>query len=250
MGAGGESKGRDGGAALDVSAVGEAELACELARRHRALPVGGRLRLVLSAVDLSAEVARLLLRGAGFERLRLVPEARGLVVTATRARTLPDWIGPGRRVLFCGLNPSLYSADAGIPFARPGNRFWPALCAAGLSDRERDVEHAYQRGAGFTDLVKRATPASADLAPREYERGVRRLEALVKVFLPQVVCFVGLEGWRRAIDRNAVPGWVGGGFAGAAAYLMPSTSGRNARTSLAELTAHLRRAASLEAGDR
>ena len=80
-------------------------------------------------------------------------------VEATRARTLPDTVGPGMRLLIVGLNPSVYSADAGVGFARPGNRFWPAALAAGLVTRTHDPFHALRvDGVGMTDLVKRATP--------------------------------------------------------------------------------------------
>ena len=80
-------------------------------------------------------------------------------VDATRARTLPDTVGPGMRLLLVGLNPSEYAADAGAGFARPGNRFWPAALAAGLVTRTHDPFHALRvDGVGMTDLVKRATP--------------------------------------------------------------------------------------------
>ena len=230
---------------METCAAELAELPVALARYHAALAPGTRLRVILSGRTVTAERARFLLHGGGFARGRLSPGERGLAVAATRARTLPDWVGPGMRLLICGLNPSLCSAAAGIPFARRGNRFWPALCTAALVERERDVEQAFARGIGFTDLVKRATAAAAEVTAREYERGVRRVGELVGLYRPRVVCFVGLEGWRRAIDKNAAPGWVPEGFAGARAYLMPSTSGRNASASLAALSAHLRRAVEL-----
>ena len=95
----------------------------------------------------------------------------------------------------------------------------------------------------MTDLVKRATAAAVELRRAEYVAGLRRVEGLVRRFHPRAVCFVGLEGWRAAVDRGAQPGWIAGGLGGRPAYLMPSTSGRNARVSLAELAAHLRSAA-------
>src|SRR5262249_18716312 len=128
--------------------------------------------------------------------------------------------------------------------ARPGNRFWPAARAAGLIARERDPLDAFRRGVGMTDLVKRATASASELRREEYAAGLRRIEALVRLYRPAVLCFVGLEGWRQVIDRHAQPGWVPGGFADNPAYLMPSTSGRNARVPLTELAAHLRIAAS------
>lgn len=182
--------------------------------------------------------------GAGFE----VDEAfedRGaaaefVTVRARRARSLPDTVGPDMRLLVCGLNPSLYAADRGVGYARPGNRFWPAARAAGLVTRDRDPLDALARhGIGMTDLVKRATHGAAELGVREYRDGAARLERLVRWLRPGAVCFVGLAGWRAAVDPRAPVGEQAGGFAGVPAYVMPSTSGANARTSLDELVDHL-----------
>jgi TDG/mug DNA glycosylase family protein len=140
------------------------------------------------------------------------------------------------------LNPSLYSAERGIPFARPGNRFWPAAARARLVARERDPVGAFERGVGFTDCVKRATARAAELRREEYACGIARVERLVARYEPAVTCFVGLEGWRRAVDRRAQAGPVEAGLGGRPAYLMPSTSGLNARCRLEELVAHLRAA--------
>jgi TDG/mug DNA glycosylase family protein len=213
---------------------------CEAERRFKDGELPGRL---FTAVTVPR--ARALLVGAGFERVAVAADENPfwLWIRARRARTLPDLVRPGLRLLICGLNPSLYSADAGIPFARRGNRFWAAARAAGLVVKARDSLDALRRGIGMTDLVKRASVAAGDLRREEYVAGVRRVEALVLRFQPRAVCFVGLEGWRAAADRGAQPGWIAGGFGGRPAYLMPSTSGRNARVSLAELAAHLRTAA-------
>ncbi|MBW3573889.1 MAG: G/U mismatch-specific DNA glycosylase, partial [Actinobacteria bacterium] len=83
------------------------------------------------------------------------------------------------RLLVCGLNPSVYSADRGRGFARPGNRFWPAVTAAGLVSRAHDPRRALVHdGIGMTDLVKRATGASAELSKDEYRTGTARVERL------------------------------------------------------------------------
>lgn len=188
--------------------------------------------------------------GAGFE-VDEVTEDRGakaefVVARARRARTLPDTVGPDMRLLVCGLNPSLYAADRGVGFARPGNRFWPAARAAGLVTRDRDPLHALvDHGIGMTDLVKRATRGAAELRVEEYRAGAARLERLVRWLHPKAVCFVGLAGWRAAVDPRAAAGEQPERFAGAPAYVMPSTSGANARTPLDDLMEHLRRAASL-----
>lgn len=162
----------------------------------------------------------------------------------TRLRTLADTVGPGMRLLVVGLNPSLYAADAGVGFARPGNRFWPAALAAGIVSRDRDPWHALTaHGVGMTDLVKRATARAAELAHDEYRAGVERVGRLVEWLQPRAVCVVGLAGWRAAVDRRAQPGWQDEPLAGAPVYVMPSTSGLNARTPLRELVDHLAAAA-------
>ncbi len=148
------------------------------------------------------------------------------------------------RLLVCGLNPSVYSADAGIGFARPGNRFWPAAIAAGLVTVDRDdARAALAAGIGMTDLVKRATPRADELTRDEYRAGLARVERLVAVAPPGAVCFVGLAGWRAAVDRRAVAGVQPDAIGGRPAYVMPSTSGLNARTPPSELADHLRAAA-------
>jgi double-stranded uracil-DNA glycosylase len=167
-------------------------------------------------------------------------------VTARRDRTLPDFVGPGMRLLVCGLNPSLIAADAGYGYAGATNRFWPAAAAAGLVTRPREPLAVLSvDGIGMTDLVKRATPRADLLSPSEYQAGAERVRRLVSWLRPGVVLFVGLAGWRAAISRRAVTGWQADGFAGVPAYVMPSTSGLNARTTLAELVDHMRRAGSL-----
>jgi TDG/mug DNA glycosylase family protein len=191
---------------------------------------------------------RRVLIGAGFEveslqtgggrRMNLI------TITARRLRTLPDTVGPGMRLLVCGLNPSLYAADAGVGFARPGNRFWPAALAAGLVSVTRDPQAALHRDRiGMTDLAKRATVAASELTSEEYRRGLERVEHLVRWLQPRAVCFVGLAGWRAAVDRRAETGIQPRRLADVPVYVMPSTSGLNARVSLDQLTEHLRAAA-------
>ena len=126
---------------------------------------------------------------------------------AERLRTLPDFVAPGLRLFVVGLNPSLYSADAGVGFARPGNRFWPAALAAGIVTADRDPWHAVTVDrVGMTDLVKRATVGAAELTTAEYRAGLARVERLAAWLRPGAVCFLGLAGWRAAADRKAVSG--------------------------------------------
>ena len=153
------------------------------------------------------------------------------------------------RVLVCGLNPSLYAADQGVNFARPGNRFWPALLAAGLVSIDRDPPHALaHHGIGMTDLVKRATVAASELTRDEFVAGLARVERLCAWLRPGVLCVVGLTGWRAAVDRRAVVGWQPRQPGGVPVYVMPNTSGLNASTQHEGFVAHLREATTNRAG--
>ncbi len=181
-----------------------------------------------------------LLIGAGFAEVEITTADSALAANASRARSLPDTVGPDMRLLVCGLNPSLYAADAGVGFARPSNRFWAAARAAEVVDQERDPVAALREHAlGMTDLVKRATARSAEVTRAEYEAGVERVRRLVEWLEPAAVCFVGLEGYRTAVDRGATSGWQPAPFGGRPLYLMPSTSGLNASSRPGDFTAHL-----------
>lgn len=191
-----------------------------------------------------------LLTGAGFEPVRVVSESarNSHLVLARRAFTLPDTVGPHMRLLVCGLNPSLYSADVGVGYGRPGNRFWPAAVAAGLVTRAFDPFHAIRgHGIGMTDLVKRPTRRASELSTEEYRQGLDRVERLIRWLQPDAVCFVGLAGWRAVRNRAAGAGVQTEELGGRPVYLMPSTSGINAHSSLADLTAHLELALALAA---
>jgi TDG/mug DNA glycosylase family protein len=168
---------------------------------------------------------------------------RTVRVRMRRLVTLPDYVGPAMRILVVGLNPSIYAAEAGVGFARPGNRFWPAALAAGLVTRDRDPRHALlAHRVGMTDLVKRATVRADQITGAEYRTGFSRIERLVGWLRPSVVCVLGLTGWRLVTDRSAVAGIQPAGLAGAPVYVMPNPSGLNARVPLSELADHLRRA--------
>jgi TDG/mug DNA glycosylase family protein len=184
--------------------------------------------------------------GAGFDVVpgSLVVEGDQVRLRAVRARTLADTVVPAMRLLVCGVNPAIYSADVGVGYGRPGNRFWPAALAAGVVTRDRDPYDALaSHGMGMTDFVKRATRTAAEVTTVEYRTGHARVARLVEWLKPGAVCFVGLSGWRAAVDPRAAPGWQPGGIAGRPDYVMPSTSGLNARTDLGELVEHLRAAA-------
>lgn len=211
-----------------------------LADLHRSTAVDARVRLRVGSGWDRSHLSRVV-DGAGFGVDAVVDDSDGRVVKATRLRTLPDTVGPGMRVLLVGLNPSVYSADAGVGFARPGNRFWPAAIAAGLVTRDRDTRDALvAHGVGMTDLVKRATARADELSAHAYRAGALRVAALVEWLAPECVCFVGLSGYRVAIDRKAVVGWQPQPFGGRPAYVMPNSSGINAHATPALLSEHLR----------
>ncbi|MEY2457334.1 MAG: double-stranded uracil-DNA glycosylase [Acidimicrobiaceae bacterium] len=190
-----------------------------------------------------------LVTGAGFTIDDVVLRSnekghRSIEVHATRARTLPDYVAPDLALLLCGLNPSLRAADAGVGFVTGSNRFWPAALAAGIVSRDRDPWHAARHdGVGFTDLVKRASVGAAELRPDEYREGFARVERLAAWLAPAAVCFVGLSGWRAAVDAKATAGWQERTVGGRPAYVMPNPSGLNAHTTPADLERHLRAAA-------
>ena len=186
--------------------------------------------------------------GAGFslDELEVTESAdgTGYTVRATRARTLPDTVGPSMGLLVCGLNPSLHAADAGVGFVTPSNRFWRAAVEAGVVDRGHDPWHALRhRGVGMTDLVKRATPRADGLTGAEYRDGMARVDRLCAWLQPAAVCLVGLAGWRAAVDRRARTGWQADDLGGCPVYVMPSTSGANASSRITDLVAHLHAAA-------
>jgi TDG/mug DNA glycosylase family protein len=232
------------------------ELPAALADLHRSLAVGAPLCLRLFRGDPATpwisdddlpgrrfswwEPGPLgdVVTGAGFTVDDLVAGDRTVTVWATRARTLADTVAAGMRVLCCGLNPSVYAADAGMGFARPGNRFWPAVVEAGLAPRPFDPWAALAAGLGMTDLVKRASVGAAEVTREEYAVGLGRVERLCEWLQPGIVCFVGLAGWRAAVDRQAGPGLQERRLGGRPVYLAPSTSGRNASSRPADLVAH------------
>jgi TDG/mug DNA glycosylase family protein len=209
-----------------------------LAELHWSLTVGQPI-VATPPIDRPPVPRSDLLVGAGFECV----SPRGGSVGARRAESLPDTVGPDMELLICGLNPSVVAADAGFGYAGPSNRFWKAAVEAGLVTRPRDPAAALRRDRiGMTDLVKRATPRSAELSRDEYLAGAARVHRLVEWLRPRAVCFVGLEGYRAAVDRRAAAGWQATAFGGRPAYVMPSTSGLNAHARSGDLIAHLRAA--------
>jgi TDG/mug DNA glycosylase family protein len=228
----------------DVGRARPETVPLELWRRHRQLAVGDEVTVTLPG-SWSEQRVDDVLRGAGFAAVSGVRrDRRGWRSHVRRERTLADTVGPGMALLCVGLNPSLYSADAGVGFARPGNRFWPAMLAAGLVETARDARAALtDHGVGMTDLVKRATVAASEVHLEEYRTGLGRVDRLAGWLQPAAVCIVGLDGWRKVVDRHAVAGWQEPSVGGRPAYLMPNPSGLNAHAQVPDLAAHLRAAA-------
>jgi TDG/mug DNA glycosylase family protein len=160
-------------------------------------------------------------------------------VAAAAGRTVPDLIAPGLAVLFCGINPGLYSAATGHHFARPGNRFWPALHAAGFTNRVlRPWEESMllEVGVGITNLVGRATASAAELSPEELRRGRRALERKVRRDRPRCVALLGIGAYRAAFERpRAVLGRQAEQIGSAALWVLPNPSGLNASHQLPDL---------------
>jgi double-stranded uracil-DNA glycosylase len=168
-------------------------------------------------------------------------------ILAAKGKTVPDLLAPGLRVLFCGINPSLYSAAVGHHFARPGNRFWPALYAGGFSDRLLSPfeDHVLlARGYGITNVVDRATAAADELDAEELVAGAARLEAKVRKYRPRVVAVLGISTYRTAFARpRAGVGRQEETIAGASIWVLPNPSGLNAHyqpAALGTLFAELR----------
>ena len=142
-------------------------------------------------------------------------------------------------MLFCGINPGLYSAATGFHFARPGNRFWPALHAAGFTPRlfaPCENERLLELGYGLTNLVNRGTAAADELSPAELVAGGRKLAAKVRRYRPRAVAFVGLGAYRTAFGRpKATLGLQAEPLEGADVWVLPSPSGLNANYQLPQL---------------
>lgn len=169
---------------------------------------------------------------------------------AAVVRTVPDVIGPELRVLFCGINPGLYTAWSGHHFAGPGNRFWPTLHAAGFTDRRlHPSEEALllPLGYGITNVVARATATAAELAPAEFVEGGRVLAAKVAHHRPRILAVLGMGAYRTAFARpKAALGEQPERMGDAHVWVLPNPSGLNAnyqKDDLARLFRVLRDAA-------
>ena len=160
-------------------------------------------------------------------------------IEAARGKTLPHVLGPGLDVVFCGINPSLYSAAVQHHFARPGNRFWPALYGGGFTERllsPFEDTTVLARGLGLTNLVARATANAAELGAEEYRVGGKLLRERLETYRPRVVAFLGISAYRAAFALpQAALGRQPDLLVGSVAWVLPSPSGLNAHYQLADL---------------
>jgi TDG/mug DNA glycosylase family protein len=165
--------------------------------------------------------------------------------------SVPDLVGPNARLVFVGINPGLWTAAVQTHFARPGNRFYPALQLAGIIDRtidtatgltEDDRAYLLARGLGNTNLVNRATARADELNPAELRAGRTRLEAFVAEHRPRVVAVAGVTAYRTAFAQPKArageqPAGIGPAGAEARLWVVPNPSGLNAHDTVASLAA-------------
>lgn len=158
---------------------------------------------------------------------------------AAADRTLPTIVAPGLRVLFCGINPGLYSAWTGHHFARPGNRFWPALHRSGFTPRQlapAEQEELLPLGLGVTNVVERASATAAELSPDELREGGRRLADDVATYEPQWLAVLGVTAFRAAFDRpRATYGEQPERLGRTRVWVLPNPSGLNAHVTPPQL---------------
>lgn len=171
-------------------------------------------------------------------------------LAAAFGKTVPDVIARDLRVLFCGINPGLYTAAVGHHFARPGNRFWPALHRSGFTPKQLspfDEDQLLLTGVGITNVVARATATAAELTKTDFIEGGRKLRAKVRRYQPGILAVLGVGAYREAFDRpKAVIGPQEELIHGTRVWVLPNPSGLNANyqlEALAGLFERLRKAA-------
>src|SRR3954470_17675879 len=170
---------------------------------------------------------------------RSLPGSSSSRRNATASKPLRDVIAPGLHVLFCGINPSLISAERGHHFARPGNRFWRALQGSGFTPRllspDEDASVG-DYGLGITNVVDRPTRGATELSTKELRQGMQALARLVEQYEPRVVAVVGLTAWRTGFERpDAGLGLQQEAIGGRPAWVLPNPSGLNAHYQLPDL---------------
>lgn len=172
-------------------------------------------------------------------------------LAAAHGTVLDDLVAPELNVLFCGINPGLWSAATGFHFARPGNRFWPALHLSGFTPRLFDASEQKSLlglGLGITNVVARATARADELTPTEFVEGGKRLVSVVLKYRPKFLAVVGVGAYRTAFAApKAVVGPQEATIGETRVWVLPNPSGLNAHwqlPALAEEFGRLRAAAS------
>lgn len=159
---------------------------------------------------------------------------------AAYGRAVDDLVAPDLRVLFVGINPSLWSGWSGYHFGRPSNRLWQTLHEAGVTDRRlrpEDTSALLAAGIGITDFVNRATARADELTDDELRAGLPRLEATVTRWRPRTVAVLGVTAYRTAFGRpKATVGPQDETLAGARLWVLPNPSGLNAHYQQPDLT--------------
>ncbi len=162
-------------------------------------------------------------------------------------KTVPDVIAHGLHVLFCGINPGLYTAAIGHHFGRPGNRFWPVLHAAGFTPRQLapwEEQELLPLGYGITNVVSRTTATAAELDADELRAGGVQLREKVQMYAPRVLAVLGVGAYRSAFAApKAVIGPQSALLGTTRLWVLPNPSGLNAnyqRDALTALFAELR----------
>ncbi|MFP3900993.1 MAG: G/U mismatch-specific DNA glycosylase [Acidimicrobiia bacterium] len=165
-------------------------------------------------------------------------------LAAAAGGTVDDVIGPGLRVLFCGINPGLWSGAVGHHFAHPGNRFWKALQASGFTDAvldPADERRLLDVGLGVTNLVPQATRSASELDREQLRRGARDLEGKVRRWRPRAVALLGLTAYRAGFARpRARVGRQPDSLEGALLWVLPNPSGVQAHYPFDRLVDELR----------
>jgi TDG/mug DNA glycosylase family protein len=173
-------------------------------------------------------------------------------LAAFHGEPVDDLVDDRVRLLFVGINPGLWTAAVNAHFARRGNRFWPALHAAGITPRLIDVsdgmsdadrELVLGLGIGITNIVPTASARADELSLDELRAGASSLEANVRRWTPRVVAVLGLTAYRRAFAKpKAAQGRQDGWFGGAELWVLPNPSGLNAHDTIDSLARSYRRA--------
>ncbi|MGI5218725.1 G/U mismatch-specific DNA glycosylase [Nocardia sp. CA-290969] len=165
-------------------------------------------------------------------------------LAAAEGKTIPDVLAPDLRVLFCGINPGLWSGATGHHFARPGNRFWPALFRSGFTPRlfrPDEQDELLELGLGITNVVPRTTAKAAELTAQEFRAGGDALTARVLRYRPRILAVLGLGAYRTAFGRPRTGvGPQSETIGDTRVWVLPNPSGLNAHYTLDALATEFR----------